>query len=92
MEGRHGAIGVSVGRSDHEAKTLTITVSDKGSGISDSDKSRIFEPFFATKEVGSGTGLGMWRVQSLIAEVKGDISFETAVDVGTTFTVVLPAE
>jgi len=71
---------------------VTITVSDQGSGISDSDKSRIFEPFFTTKEVGSGTGLGMWQVQSLIAEVKGDISFETAVDVGTTFTVVLPAE
>jgi len=73
MEGRHGAIGVTVGRSDHDAKTVTITVSDQGSGISDSDKSRIFEPFFTTKEVGSGTGLGMWQVQSLIAEVKGDI-------------------
>ena len=92
MEGRHGAIGVTVARSDHDEKTVTITVSDQGSGISDSDKSRIFEPFFTTKEVGSGTGLGMWQVQSLIAEVKGDISFETAVDVGTTFTVVLPAE
>jgi signal transduction histidine kinase len=92
MEGRHGAIGVTIGRSAADAQTVTITVSDQGSGISDSDKARIFEPFFTTKEVGSGTGLGMWQVQSLISEVGGQISFETTVDVGTTFTVVLPAE
>lgn len=92
MEGRHGAIGVTIGRSAADAQTVTIMVSDQGSGISDSDKVRIFEPFFTTKEVGSGTGLGMWQVQSLIYEVGGHISFETTVDVGTTFTVVLPAE
>ena len=69
---------------------VAITVSDDGSGIASADLDRIFEPFFTTKPVGEGTGLGLSQVIGFAKQSGGDIRVDSAVDVGTTFTLYLP--
>jgi two-component system sensor histidine kinase PilS (NtrC family) len=65
-----------------------ITVRDQGHGISAENRARIFEPFFSTKE--GGTGLGLATVHRIVEEHKGRIEVETPADGGTVFTVRLP--
>ena len=68
-----------------------IHVRDYGSGINAEDQSRIFEPFYTTKPVGQGTGLGLSLVYSLIKEHGGKISIDTTVAGSTCFEIHLPA-
>jgi two-component system NtrC family sensor kinase len=70
---------------------ICLTVSDTGSGIGESDRTRVFEPFFTTKEVGKGTGLGLSICYKIIENHLGSIEFDSAVGKGTTFRVYLPA-
>lgn len=65
-----------------------IQVVDTGTGMSDKTLKRIFEPFFTTKEEGNGMGLA--AVYGAIESHKGDISVESQLGVGTTFTMLLP--
>jgi two-component system, NtrC family, sensor histidine kinase PilS len=65
-----------------------ITVRDRGPGISPEHRARMFEPFFSTKE--GGTGLGLATVHRIVEEHKGRIEVETAHGGGTAFTVRLP--
>jgi two-component system NtrC family sensor kinase len=67
-----------------------FSVSDTGCGIPAEVGSRIFEPFFTTKEVGKGTGLGLSISYEIIKKHGGELSVESLVDEGTTFTVRLP--
>ncbi len=67
-----------------------INVSDTGIGISESDRSHMFEPFFSTKPDGKGTGIGLYTTRDLVQGAGGDVWFESTVGVGSTFTVVLP--
>jgi two-component system NtrC family sensor kinase len=67
-----------------------FSVSDTGCGIPAEVRSRIFEPFFTTKEVGKGTGLGLSISYEIIKKHGGELSVESLVDEGTTFTVRLP--
>jgi len=71
---------------------VEIKISDTGSGISEENLSKIFDPFFTTKEVGKGTGLGMNVAYNIIKKHKGTIDIESAVGVGTTFTISIPIE
>jgi PAS domain S-box-containing protein len=66
-----------------------IEVSDTGVGIAPEHEARVFEPFFTTKSAGNGTGLGLAISQRLIAEVGGELSFESKERLGTTFRVTL---
>lgn len=54
-------------------RTVRIAVRDNGSGISESDKGRIFDPFYTTKEPGAGTGLGLAIVYGMVAEAGGTL-------------------
>ncbi|MGC6431856.1 MAG: ATP-binding protein [Jejuia sp.] len=75
---------------DQDATHVIITVADNGSGISEENQSKIFEPKFTTKT--SGMGLGLAMVKNIVETYKGDISFETKPNKGTVFKVVLPQE
>jgi len=68
-----------------------ITIIDTGSGISEEVMPRIFEPFYTTKEVGEGTGLGLAAVQGIVRSHEGCIEVESLPGVGTRVDVYLPA-
>ena len=67
---------------------VLFSVEDTGCGIAEENLSKIFEPYFTTKE--TGTGLGLTNVYKIVKEHNGDISVESKVGVGTTFTIRLP--
>jgi signal transduction histidine kinase len=66
-------------------------VTDTGEGIPEEYLERVFEPFFTSKEVGTGTGLGLSVSYGIVEKHHGTISVESKVGKGTTFSVVLPA-
>lgn len=69
---------------------VAIAVSDTGCGISAENMERILEPFFTTKAVGQGTGLGLATVYGIIRQTGGYLSIDSTVGTGTTFTIYLP--
>lgn len=69
---------------------VTLSVLDHGTGIPPEVQSRVFEPFFTTKELGKGTGLGLSVVYGVVRSHGGFIMLESAVNVGTKFTMYFP--
>lgn len=69
---------------------VLIKITDTGMGIPPNILSRIFEPYFTTKEKGEGTGLGLAVVHKIITDHKGGIDIESRQGEGTTFTIALP--
>lgn len=69
---------------------VLIEVTDSGHGIERSLMEKIFEPFFSTKEVGSGTGLGLATVYGIIKQTGGYVYVKSAIEQGTTFALFLP--
>ena len=70
---------------------VVLEVEDTGSGIPVENMSKIYEPFFTTKEVGKGTGLGLAVCYGIISEHGGRLSVRSNIGKGTTFSIFLPA-
>lgn len=70
---------------------LEILISDTGSGMSENTKKRIFEPFYTTKDIGKGTGMGLSMVHGIIHSNSGHIRVITQPGIGTTFKLFFPA-
>jgi signal transduction histidine kinase len=69
---------------------LTVIYEDNGPGIPEEQLSRVFDPFYTTKQVGEGTGLGLFIVANIIEEHSGDISIEASATGGVRFIINLP--
>ncbi|MEA3546475.1 MAG: ATP-binding protein [Thermodesulfobacteriota bacterium] len=76
--------------SQRDEETIEVQIQDSGPGIPPELITRIFDPFFTTKEAGKGTGLGLSITYGLIKKLDGNISVQSEVGKGTTFTVSLP--
>jgi signal transduction histidine kinase len=90
MDKPRGVIGLATRREG--ADYVAIEVSDNGRGIDPQVLPRIFDPFYTTKEVGKGTGLGLTIAYKIVAQHGGRIDVRSEPGVGSTFTVVLPLQ
>jgi signal transduction histidine kinase len=73
---------------DAKASRLRLSISDTGVGMTPEIQQRIFEPFFTTRA--KGTGLGLPIVRRIVESHSGDVAVQSALGLGTTFTVWLP--
>lgn len=74
----------------HKADYLCLSISDNGTGIVSENKQNIFEPYFTTKEIGKGSGLGLSVVHGIVENYEGKIQVESSPGKGSTFNVFLP--
>ncbi|MEG5159608.1 PAS domain S-box protein [Microcoleus sp. AT3-A2] len=90
-ETKSGRIAISTGVTPQN--TVRVEISDNGTGISEGIVERIFNPFFTTKAVGKGTGLGMSIAHSIVVEKhKGKIDCISSIGCGTTFKIEIPID
>lgn len=83
----NGEINISV---EEKTKSIKIKISDEGPGILKSNSESIFNPFFTTKPVGDGSGLGLSVVHGIIKSHKGKINHKPNLPKGTTFIISFP--
>jgi len=73
-----------------ENRCIQTEISDSGAGIPEAHLNKIYDPFFTTKEVGKGTGLGLPISQAIIADYNASIGVDSQINKGTTFTITFP--
>ncbi len=79
------------GRASRAGDWSILSISDTGLGMNDATKARIFQPFFTTKGIGKGTGLGLATVNTIVKSFGGFIQVDSELGRGTTFRIYLPA-
>jgi signal transduction histidine kinase len=87
IEGKEGRIETSI---NQDGESVSVTITDNGSGIRPEHLPKVFEPFFTTKKVGEGTGLGLWVSYGIMKSFRGDITVQSEPGKGTSFCVMLP--
>jgi len=89
---KHGSKGgqLSIETKPNVNGKVAIIIRDNGCGISPENQKKIFSPFFTTKPVGQGTGLGLSVCYGIIESMGGVMEVESEEGVGTTFTITLP--
>jgi two-component system NtrC family sensor kinase len=73
-------------------KTVRVTVTDTGKGMTSEEMKKIFDPFFTTKQAGKGTGLGLSISLGLVKSMGGSIEVQSVPSRGSSFTVLLPID
>ena len=91
MEGSTGQLTVRA-RNASDQQNLIIEVADTGCGIPPENLPRVFDPFFSTKDVDRGTGLGLYVTYGIIKKHNGNLSVKSEPGAGTTFVLSLPIE
>ncbi|RCS54787.1 sensor histidine kinase [Bremerella cremea] len=71
-------------------ENLLLTIQDHGTGMPPHILARIGEPFFTTKEPGSGTGLGVFLAKNVVEKLEGNVHIDSIADQGTTVTISIP--
>jgi len=89
MAGNGGTLTI---KTDLKDKMAEISFTDTGCGMAKEHLSKLFAPFFTTKETGKGTGLGLAISYGIIQSHNGDIEVESQVGKGSTFRIKLPVE
>jgi two-component system, OmpR family, phosphate regulon sensor histidine kinase PhoR len=88
-----GSVAIIVREADH---AITVQIRDSGQGIPEADIARIFDRFYRTKSARNsettGTGLGLAITREIIQRHGGDLSVESELGLGSTFTVTIPTE
>ena len=87
--GEGGEVGLSTGV---DGTWLWVCVDDDGPGIPAENLDRLFDPFFTTRPVGEGTGLGLYDTCQTVTSYGGEIRVRSELDSGTRFEVRLPLE
>jgi len=85
----NGRITLATRKGDDQG-SLLIEVADSGVGIAPEDVAKIYDPFFTTKGVGRGTGLGLAVTYGIVQEHSGHINVSSTPGLGTTFRIMLP--
>ena len=90
----HAALRKTNNHSDgqNQITVCILEVEDTGAGMSESVRERIFDPFFSTKKTKEGTGLGLYISHGIVTTHGGTIEVRSQEGIGTTFTVILPAD
>ena len=83
----NGILEVTVSRTE---SSVCVEIADHGCGMDETTQRRLFEPFYTTRPVGSGQGLGLAVSYGVVKQHGGSIEFESAPGKGTTFRVMLP--
>jgi len=89
-DGRAASNRITVSTFSDENGWAVVQIEDTGPGIPKADLKRIFDPFFSSKPMGIGMGLGLSICHNIIASLRGEIVVDSTVGVGTTFRVTLP--
>ena len=82
---------IEVSSQPGQNETIEVTIRDNGKGIAPSEITKVFDPFYTTKPVGEGVGLGLSTAYGIVSDLHGEIKISSELGEGTVVKVILPA-